>query len=604
MRDYDRAIRDFDQAIKINPNFILAFNDRGLAYVVQGRDRSRHPGLRPRDPARPEDALAFNNRGLAYRNKGETDAAINNYDQAILINPEFALAYYNRGNAYYDKRDYDRAIQDYDQAIKINPNYALAYYDRGVVYYDRHDYERAVADLSKAIKLDPKDSLAYYNRGLTYRAKGEMDSALADFDQAIKLDPKNPLPFYNRGLASRDKGDHERADRRLQPPRSGSTPAMRWRSTTAVWPTGIGASPTARWPDYDRRSGSIRATRRRISAAASRYFEKRDYDRAIADLNQAINGRPNYPLAFNIRGLAYNAKGETDRAIQDFDQAIRLDPKFAVALQQPRRDLSSASATSTAPSPTSTRRSRPIRITTPPIYNRGLAYRDKRDFERALADFRPGDQARSEERGGVQQPRLRPTGTRATTTTRIADFDQAIKLDPKFAAAYTNRGNALLREARLRPRHRRLRPGDQVQPEQSPASGTIAAWRYRDKGDNDRAIADFDQAIKLDRKFAAAFASRGLAHSNKRDYTRALADLDNAHPAGCRVRRRVQRPRHRPCRDRQDRPRDRGLHPGDPASIRTTTPPSTTAAWPIAAKGEIDRAIEDFDAGDQGQPEL
>ena len=71
----DRAIADFDQSIKLNPN----------------------------------DPLVYNNRGFAYRNKGETDRAIADYQQAIKLNPNYALAFYNRGIAYYDKRDFDRA---------------------------------------------------------------------------------------------------------------------------------------------------------------------------------------------------------------------------------------------------------------------------------------------------------------------------------------------------------------------------------------------------------------------------------------------------------------------------------------------------------------
>jgi tetratricopeptide (TPR) repeat protein len=41
---------------------------------------------------------------------------------------------------------------------------------------------------------------------------------------------------------------------------------------------------------------------------------------------------PNYPDAFNNRGVAYLGKGLTERAIEDFDQAIKLDPNYAIAI--------------------------------------------------------------------------------------------------------------------------------------------------------------------------------------------------------------------------------------------------------------------------------
>src|SRR5262244_2068669 len=57
----------------------------------------------------------------------------------------------------------------------------------------------------------------------------------------------------------------------------------------------------------------------------------RDYDRAIADYNEAIRLVPADAPAFFGRGNAYASKGDRDRAIADYSEAIRLDPKYAFA---------------------------------------------------------------------------------------------------------------------------------------------------------------------------------------------------------------------------------------------------------------------------------
>src|SRR5215467_2572573 len=75
----------------------------------------------------------------------------------------------------------------------------------------------------------------------------------------------------------------------------------------------------------------------------------------------------------------------------------------------------------------------------------------------------------------------------------IADFDQAVKLDPRNALAYIHRGEI----------HRR-------------------------RGDSDRAIADAGQAIKLSPKSAAAYAIRGNAYAERGEYDRAIDDLGDA----------------------------------------------------------------------------
>ncbi len=63
---YERAIQDFDEAIRLNPEF----------------------------------ATAYYNRGLAYADLGQYERAIQDWDEAIRFNPEYAAAYNNRGVAY------------------------------------------------------------------------------------------------------------------------------------------------------------------------------------------------------------------------------------------------------------------------------------------------------------------------------------------------------------------------------------------------------------------------------------------------------------------------------------------------------------------------
>ena len=60
-------------------------------------------------------------------------------------------------------------------------------------------------------------------------------------------------------------------------------------------------------------------------------FKKGEHDRAISDCDEALKADPNYVLALDGRGNAYNAKGERDRAIADYSRAIELDPKDADA---------------------------------------------------------------------------------------------------------------------------------------------------------------------------------------------------------------------------------------------------------------------------------
>jgi tetratricopeptide (TPR) repeat protein len=60
-------------------------------------------------------------------------------------------------------------------------------------------------------------------------------------------------------------------------------------------------------------------------------LDKKDYDKAIKDFDEAIRLDPQFATTFALRGNAWFAKKDYDKAIKDFAEAIRLDPKDARA---------------------------------------------------------------------------------------------------------------------------------------------------------------------------------------------------------------------------------------------------------------------------------
>ncbi len=105
--------------------------------------------------ANPEYALAYYNRGVAKSALGRREEAIADYDGAIRINPEYASAYNNRGVAKSELGRREEAIEDYDEAIRINPDHARAYNNRGIAKSALGQHEEAKADFDEAVRIDP-----------------------------------------------------------------------------------------------------------------------------------------------------------------------------------------------------------------------------------------------------------------------------------------------------------------------------------------------------------------------------------------------------------------------------------------------------------------
>jgi tetratricopeptide (TPR) repeat protein len=134
------------------------------------------------------------------------------------------------------------------------------------------------------------------------------------------------------------------------------------------------------------------------------HLVKADFDRAIADFDQAILRVPKFSLYYYNRGTAYLAKADYDRAIADFDQAIRLDPKFS------------------------------------PAYNArgGARGSGKHDYDRALADL---DLAigLNPKNASAYFNRARTYESKGDYGRALTDYDQSLRLEPGNATASQDR---------------------------------------------------------------------------------------------------------------------------------------------------------------------
>jgi tetratricopeptide (TPR) repeat protein len=159
-----------------------AYHNRGQAYFFKGDNDRAIADYNQAVRLNPKDSVAYANRGNAYSNKGNNDHAIADYDQAIRLDPKAAF-YHNRGYGYHNKGEYDHAIADYDQAIRLDPKAAYAYRNRGIVYSDKGEYDHAITDFDQGIRLDPNDAKAYNARAWALfnaaRPKG-LQAALAE----------------------------------------------------------------------------------------------------------------------------------------------------------------------------------------------------------------------------------------------------------------------------------------------------------------------------------------------------------------------------------------------------------------------------------------
>jgi ribose transport system substrate-binding protein len=354
--------------------------------------------------------LAYISRAYAMAQKGDLEGAVADYDRVIQLDPKLAEAYISRADAKNRQGNLDGAIADCDQAIQLNPKFALAYGVRGRVQQSKGNLDRAIADYSQAIQFDPKLAEVYSARGTAKAVKGDLDGAIADCNRAIQLNPKltvahSILEFAKARTGARDgaiaaSGSTTLPGATVQPSRNPPGPLA------FLTPSAIIATPSKPMPipTPTPRVGSSNA--QYYDDRGFRYYQQKNYEKAMNDFDEAIRLNPDYARAYNRRGLVYYQQKNYDKAINDFDEAIRLDPDYTHAYN-----------------------------------NRGLVYYQQKNYEKAINDF---DEA----------IRLDPKYAHAYNNRglvyyhqknyekAINEYNEAIRLDRNFTKAYRDRGDA------------------------------------------------------------------------------------------------------------------------------------------------------------------
>ena len=130
LKQYDKAIPDCDEAIKLNPRCVFAYD----------------------------------NRGIAWMHKGQLDKALADFDQSIKLDPQSGAPYCNRGVVWTYKREYAEAIADLTHATTLDPQDArvlnmLAWFQATCPDERYRDGKKALANALHAVELSGANAL-------------------------------------------------------------------------------------------------------------------------------------------------------------------------------------------------------------------------------------------------------------------------------------------------------------------------------------------------------------------------------------------------------------------------------------------------------------
>lgn len=210
--DAQGALRDLNQAIRLNPDYARAYGDRA---TIKFQQDDRQGALADLDRAiqlDPQLADAYGIRGVYRVAVGNTQGAQADVEQAVRLKPE--IGYAARGVVRWYGSDLQGAITDFDQALNLKADFNDAYavhYFRGLVRWQLGNRQGALADLNRSIQLNPKYLEAVGLRGILRFQSGDLQGALTDLDQGLRINTGSGDVYAMRGIIRMSQGDNSGA---------------------------------------------------------------------------------------------------------------------------------------------------------------------------------------------------------------------------------------------------------------------------------------------------------------------------------------------------------------------------------------------------------
>ncbi len=182
----DFALRMFEKALEVDPDFALAYAGLGDAYVT---------------------------KYMAYFDKSSTwlDEAERTCKRALNLDANLPEARRALGRVYQFRKKYPEAETEFQKAVKVKPDYAEGFRSLAWLYLEQGKVEQAIATGEKVLGIKSLDKETYLLLGLAYQDLKQEEKALEMFDKALDIAPDYFRAYYQKGQIHQRRGDYKLA---------------------------------------------------------------------------------------------------------------------------------------------------------------------------------------------------------------------------------------------------------------------------------------------------------------------------------------------------------------------------------------------------------
>jgi len=224
-QNLNKAADYFNQAIRTDPNYALAYVGLADAYVLMpfygaGTPQDCYPKAKAaaKKALELDDTLTEAHASLAYVLHVcdlDFDGSTREFQRAIELNPNYATAHHWYGiELLASLGRFNEAIREVKRGLELDPLSLPINGGLGRTYYFARRYDEAIEQLRKTSEMDPGFYYAHWNLGSALAAKGAIGAAIEEYQKARALDD-DPFVLGLLGHAYASSGNKMEAEKIL-----------------------------------------------------------------------------------------------------------------------------------------------------------------------------------------------------------------------------------------------------------------------------------------------------------------------------------------------------------------------------------------------------
>lgn len=419
---------------------------------------------------------------------GQTMPAVTELNEVLKSHPGFQKALLLRGRCFAKVKNYSLAVNDLTQYIKLNPDDHAAGIELAKVYLATNEIDKAEIHFENAINCDHSSFDAYHGFSRVFLKKDRLDVALSQCQKAIAIDNSRAEAFATKAEIYLRLGDDSR---------------------------GIDSySRAVKIAIDDEAKGNY------LYLRGAAYYSLNQFDAALDDFQKSCQLRPNHAGGLVWKAAACARLEQWTQAIVCLNRAMEIRPNAAQQYQQ---------------------LGQPVARKAIRHFNRKLLQND-RDVntyrDRALAnqflsmfassiddlttalDLEPDNADILIRRGQVY-------ASTDDQKSAIEDFSRAIKIDRRNHLARFYRSQARVKCGHMDRAQRDIQKAIRIDSLQ-PAYHHLLAKIHLQNDRLDQVVLSLDRSILLDSNDVMAFQLRGDTQTKRKNYFSAVSDYTRA----------------------------------------------------------------------------